>query len=1038
MPQIFQDLEMCTKTQQTCSLLQDYKFIEPLKLQRTKHENLRKGLRDKWNKERKRLQYAVIQLKKAREIYIQRHQEYERCHEAVRIAEQGAEIGATAENKVDKRKRLEEDALQKTTDSESQYRMCVEEANERHRNILLVKTEILRGVRELIVECDQVMKEVTVNYFQQLHHTLNALPDHYASLCETSRLYEPGTQFLEYVKTMPEAQVLHSTMSDPFSFEPITGDAHTSTSSGHRIKSKSSDYLLDDSSGGHPHQQRRREAWTPSMGAIDPSDTESVESERSSPSGSPLVSTTQENSGHQAGAVASRSEQPVIYFDNDATDSSHQRGLVTKSASTATASSDHELMSTGGIPTSPTTPPRRPIMSQAATSHHFRKIKTPSKCRECDTVVFYFNGVDCSQCGLSSHKKCLETLALQCGHRRLPRKMAMFGVDLNTHTQEANTQIPTIVVKCVHEINDRGLTVQGIYRVSGAKQRIDRLCQAFENGPAELVDLTNIPPNVIADVLKNYMRQLPEPLLTNSLSPEFIHLAETYPNLDTNSAAAGMAPLATAESSSPPINANNNSSLDDDQRMAISKLRELCRRLPKAHYFTLAYLMHHLNRVAAEHEANSMTASNLAIVFAPTLMKTNKDIGLGAVDENKQHVRVIELLVVHASHIFGPPELVAPREPRNDHHHRGPRARGITTRSRGSRDSSDLISSQTERRGEVCADDFSIPGLVSSEDQSGTATGSNEDIFGASVSDDDDDADPIPIFLLEGGSSSRPGRSPMLLRGNSSPPLIIKQSLKNFSGLEGVTPGMLSTQDSLEAAQAQRAAAAQAAATTSMPLVSQTSAPVTSATAKRTVHHESSMPVAASSEVSTAVFHKVGKLSKKHSVDDNIFGEEQASEVSPDNKTPPPSSSSATSAIRSGSLSEEAASSSRRRSAKEMSQSMPATILNLEENRVTIQVPGVTPPRPSHPAVVKQSSIDRGKTLVFSEKKGKFLIRIRHFQTSSFYVRQPCAIGSSSSALGLATAAATIIIIIQMWIQIPTFVYYTHLIITQHTRINLL
>ena len=70
--------------------------------------------------------------------------------------------------------------------------------------------------------------------------------------------------------------------------------------------------------------------------------------------------------------------------------------------------------------------------------------------------------------------------------------------------------------------------------------------------------------------------------------------------------------------------------------------------------------------------------------------------------------------------------------------------------------------------------------------------GSNEDIFGASVSDDDDDADPIPLFLLDGSTAMRPGRSPMMR--NSSPPLIIKQSLKNFSGLEGVTPGMLSTQ----------------------------------------------------------------------------------------------------------------------------------------------------------------------------------------------------------------------------------------------------
>ena len=78
---------------------------------------------------------------------------------------------------------------------------------------------------------------------------------------------------------------------------------------------------------------------------------------------------------------------------------------------------------------------------------------------------------------------------------------------------DTGAQVPPIVIRCVQEINSRGLSVQGIYRVSGAKQRIDRLSQAFENGP-DLVDLTNIPPNVIADVLKNYMRQLPEPLLT--------------------------------------------------------------------------------------------------------------------------------------------------------------------------------------------------------------------------------------------------------------------------------------------------------------------------------------------------------------------------------------------------------------------------------------------------------------------------------------------------------------------------------------------
>ena len=42
----------------------------------------------------------VDRLRKARTVYIQRHQEWERCRDAARIAEQGAEIGATGENKV--------------------------------------------------------------------------------------------------------------------------------------------------------------------------------------------------------------------------------------------------------------------------------------------------------------------------------------------------------------------------------------------------------------------------------------------------------------------------------------------------------------------------------------------------------------------------------------------------------------------------------------------------------------------------------------------------------------------------------------------------------------------------------------------------------------------------------------------------------------------------------------------------------------------------------------------------------------------------
>ena len=44
-------------------------------------------------------------------------------------------------------------------------------------------------------------------------------------------------------------------------------------------------------------------------------------------------------------------------------------------------------------------------------------------------------------------------------------------------------------------------------------------------------------------------------------------------------------------------------------------------KLPKENLQTLSYLVKHLNIVQKHNEVNKMTASNLAIVFWPTLMR---------------------------------------------------------------------------------------------------------------------------------------------------------------------------------------------------------------------------------------------------------------------------------------------------------------------------------------------------------------------------------------------------------------------------------
>ena len=95
-------------------------------------------------------------------------------------------------NQVDKRKRLEEEALAKTRESEDAYRRAVTEANEKHRQLLAVKADVLQQIRELIFQCDETVKAVTVTYFQQMHALTGPAPIQFQKLAERSREYDPG------------------------------------------------------------------------------------------------------------------------------------------------------------------------------------------------------------------------------------------------------------------------------------------------------------------------------------------------------------------------------------------------------------------------------------------------------------------------------------------------------------------------------------------------------------------------------------------------------------------------------------------------------------------------------------------------------------------------------------------------------------------------------------------------------------------------------------------------------------------------------
>ncbi|KAG0035063.1 hypothetical protein BGZ81_001122 [Podila clonocystis] len=165
---------------------------------------------------------------------------------------------------------------------------------------------------------------------------------------------------------------------------------------------------------------------------------------------------------------------------------------------------------------------------------------------------------------------------------------SVFGVELRHLMSDGN--VPMIVEKCITEIEKRGLEEVGIYRVPGAVSAINKLRLCFNSGiKSEELDLESDEwkdINVVAGALKQFLRELPEAVTTSQL----------YDGLIAASALE-----------------------DYDERLMTMK--DLIRTLPPTNYLLLKRIIEHLERVTDYEEINHMYATNLAIVFGPTLLR---------------------------------------------------------------------------------------------------------------------------------------------------------------------------------------------------------------------------------------------------------------------------------------------------------------------------------------------------------------------------------------------------------------------------------
>ncbi|CAG9861969.1 unnamed protein product [Phyllotreta striolata] len=195
----------------------------------------------------------------------------------------------------------------------------------------------------------------------------------------------------------------------------------------------------------------------------------------------------------------------------------------------------------------------------------------------------------------------------------LSRTTPLFGVDLETVvSRESKTggvpggvatglvtgvqhNVPIIVRRCVEEVERRGLDIIGLYRLCGSATKKRILREAFERN-SRSVDLSpdNVPDiNVITGVLKDYLRELPEPLFTKCLYQMMVD-------------ALGVC-------------------LPDDPEGNAKLMFSILDCLPRINRATLIFLMDHLALVVSASDRNKMSAQNLATALAPPLMMQTGD-----------------------------------------------------------------------------------------------------------------------------------------------------------------------------------------------------------------------------------------------------------------------------------------------------------------------------------------------------------------------------------------------------------------------------
>jgi len=231
----------------------------------------------------------------------------------------------------------------------------------------------------------------------------------------------------------------------------------------------------------------------------------------------------------------------------------------------------------------------------------------PQHCESCNHLMWMVEKVYvCRNCQYTIHRKCCVRSFVRCkkpNGKSGKKVQKIFRIPLEDLT-DTHMRVPAVIERLFCAIEVDGLYTVGVYRKPGHAAKIKQLSQAIDTN-YEKVDFTDYPINVLTSVTKKFFREMPEPLMLFDLYDDYIRAGECA-----------------------------------DKKERIQLLYSVIEKLPETNNHLLTRLIFHLAKIAQHEDHNRMSASSLAIVFAPGIMRCNRTL---PAQQSLEHVPKLNL-----------------------------------------------------------------------------------------------------------------------------------------------------------------------------------------------------------------------------------------------------------------------------------------------------------------------------------------------------------------------------------------------------------